>query len=284
MAKLRWGIKTSPQHTTYDAMLEVWQEADRTPAFEHAWLFDHFTPIQGEPGRPLLRGLDAAGGPGRPDVAPAPRSDGRRQHLPPPRGPRPHGGHRRRHLQRPPRLRRRRRLERVRAPEHGHPALRRPASASGASARPARSRNGSGPSTLTDFDGRYYQLKEARCEPKPVQKPYPPVRHRRQRRAAHPARRGAVRRHLELRAAPTWRPSGTRCASCTSTAPPSAAIPRRSSCRCRRGSTTTTSPATVATLQPLVDAGATHLVLMLTYPYPDGIVARLADEVVARFD
>jgi hypothetical protein len=28
--------------------------------------------------------------------------------------------------------------------------------------------------------------------------------------------------------------------------------------------------------------GATHLVLMLTYPYPDGIVARPSDEVVAR--
>jgi hypothetical protein len=40
--------------------------------------------------------------------------------------------------------------------------------------------------------------------------------------------------------------------------------------------------ATVATLQPLVAAGATHLVLMLTYPYPDGIVARLADEVLCK--
>ena len=40
--------------------------------------------------------------------------------------------------------------------------------------------------------------------------------------------------------------------------------------------------ATVATLQPLVEAGATHLILMLTYPYPDGIVAQLADEVVGR--
>ena len=28
---------------------------------------------------------------------------------------------------------------------------------------------------LSDFDGRYYQLKEARCEPKPIQKPYPPI-------------------------------------------------------------------------------------------------------------
>ena len=47
MAKLRFGIKTAPQHTTYDAMLEVWQAADALPVFEHAWLFDHFAPIGG---------------------------------------------------------------------------------------------------------------------------------------------------------------------------------------------------------------------------------------------
>jgi alkanesulfonate monooxygenase SsuD/methylene tetrahydromethanopterin reductase-like flavin-dependent oxidoreductase (luciferase family) len=40
--------------------------------------------------------------------------------------------------------------------------------------------------------------------------------------------------------------------------------------------------AAVATLQPLVEAGATHLVLMLASPYPDGIVTRLAEEVVGR--
>ena len=28
--------------------------------------------------------------------------------------------------------------------------------------------------SLGDFDGRYYQLKDARCEPKPIQKPHPP--------------------------------------------------------------------------------------------------------------
>ena len=32
MAKLSFGIKTAPQFTTYDAMLKVWQEADRTEA------------------------------------------------------------------------------------------------------------------------------------------------------------------------------------------------------------------------------------------------------------
>jgi hypothetical protein len=40
--------------------------------------------------------------------------------------------------------------------------------------------------------------------------------------------------------------------------------------------------ATVATLQPLVDAGMTHIILMLTYPYPEGIVATLAEKIVAR--
>jgi alkanesulfonate monooxygenase SsuD/methylene tetrahydromethanopterin reductase-like flavin-dependent oxidoreductase (luciferase family) len=28
--------------------------------------------------------------------------------------------------------------------------------------------------TEANFDGKYYQLKDARCEPKPIQKPYPP--------------------------------------------------------------------------------------------------------------
>ena len=56
MADLRWGIKTAPQHTTYDAMVKVWQDADRTAAFEHAWLFDHFSPIQGDLDGPCFEG------------------------------------------------------------------------------------------------------------------------------------------------------------------------------------------------------------------------------------
>ena len=39
---------------------------------------------------------------------------------------------------------------------------------------------------------------------------------------------------------------------------------------------------TIDTVQGLVDAGATHLILNLRYPYPDNIVARLAEEVVPR--
>jgi alkanesulfonate monooxygenase SsuD/methylene tetrahydromethanopterin reductase-like flavin-dependent oxidoreductase (luciferase family) len=29
--------------------------------------------------------------------------------------------------------------------------------------------------TTTDFDGKHYQLRAARCEPKPVQRPHPPI-------------------------------------------------------------------------------------------------------------
>ena len=153
MARLRWGVKTAPQHTTYDAML-AGLAGGRPDARLRARVA--LRPFRTDPGRPgwsLLGGVDAAGGPGGPDLAPAPRVDGRGQHLPPPRGPCPHGGHGRRHLQRSPRLRCRRRLERVRAPEHGDPALRRPASASGASARPARSPGGCGRSTSPTSTG-----------------------------------------------------------------------------------------------------------------------------------
>src|SRR5262249_3939912 len=56
MARLRFGIKTAPMHTTYDAMLEVWQAADATPVFEHARLFDHFAPIFSDVDGPCLEG------------------------------------------------------------------------------------------------------------------------------------------------------------------------------------------------------------------------------------
>src|SRR5881227_524552 len=56
MARLSFGIKTAPQHTTYEAMLKVWQEADGIPVLEHAWLFDHFTPIHSDVDGPCLEG------------------------------------------------------------------------------------------------------------------------------------------------------------------------------------------------------------------------------------
>ncbi|WP_202901867.1 LLM class flavin-dependent oxidoreductase [Thermogemmatispora carboxidivorans] len=43
--RLRFGIKTAQQFVSYEQIRQIWQEADAQPAFEHAWLFDHFIPL-----------------------------------------------------------------------------------------------------------------------------------------------------------------------------------------------------------------------------------------------
>jgi F420-dependent oxidoreductase-like protein len=53
---VRFAIKTAPQHTTFEAMLEVWQAADALPVFESAWTFDHFEPIFSDRTGPCLEG------------------------------------------------------------------------------------------------------------------------------------------------------------------------------------------------------------------------------------
>jgi F420-dependent oxidoreductase-like protein len=54
---MRYAIKTAPQMTTWAAMLEVWQAADRIELFESAWNFDHFEPILAQPrSGPCLEG------------------------------------------------------------------------------------------------------------------------------------------------------------------------------------------------------------------------------------
>lgn len=50
----RFAIKTPPQHVTWNDLLAVWQEADETPIFESAWVFDHLYPIVGDPAGPCL--------------------------------------------------------------------------------------------------------------------------------------------------------------------------------------------------------------------------------------
>lgn len=42
---MRYAIKTSPQYTTWADMLAVWQAADEAEVFHSAWNFDHFYPI-----------------------------------------------------------------------------------------------------------------------------------------------------------------------------------------------------------------------------------------------
>lgn len=51
---ISFGIKTTQINTTYDAILSVWQEADRIEAFESAWLWDHLVPMRGDVSAPAL--------------------------------------------------------------------------------------------------------------------------------------------------------------------------------------------------------------------------------------
>ena len=53
---MRFGIKTSPQHTTWPDMLAVWQAADGIELFESGWTFDHFYPIFSDPNGPCMEG------------------------------------------------------------------------------------------------------------------------------------------------------------------------------------------------------------------------------------
>ncbi|MEV6037571.1 LLM class flavin-dependent oxidoreductase [Nonomuraea sp. NPDC052116] len=45
----RFGIMTAPSQVDYQDVLRVWREADAIPEIEHAWLFDHLLPIFGDP-------------------------------------------------------------------------------------------------------------------------------------------------------------------------------------------------------------------------------------------
>jgi F420-dependent oxidoreductase-like protein len=53
---MRFAFKTAPQHTTWADMLAVWQVADDIEVFESGWTFDHFYPIFSDPSGPCLEG------------------------------------------------------------------------------------------------------------------------------------------------------------------------------------------------------------------------------------
>jgi alkanesulfonate monooxygenase SsuD/methylene tetrahydromethanopterin reductase-like flavin-dependent oxidoreductase (luciferase family) len=51
-----FGIATAPQQVSYHDILQVWREADAIPQIEHAWLFDHLMPIGGDRNGPIFEG------------------------------------------------------------------------------------------------------------------------------------------------------------------------------------------------------------------------------------
>ncbi|MDQ1394960.1 MAG: hypothetical protein QOG64_219 [Acidimicrobiaceae bacterium] len=53
---MRFAFKTAPQNTTWTDMLAVWRAADEIPLFESGWTFDHFYPIFSDSTGPCLEG------------------------------------------------------------------------------------------------------------------------------------------------------------------------------------------------------------------------------------
>jgi F420-dependent oxidoreductase-like protein len=53
---VRFAFKTAPQNTTWADMLPVWKEADDIEIFESGWVFDHFYPIVGDSAGPCMEG------------------------------------------------------------------------------------------------------------------------------------------------------------------------------------------------------------------------------------
>ena len=53
---LSFGIMTAPSQVDYADVRRVWLEADAIPEIEHAWLYDHLMPIFGDPDGPTFEG------------------------------------------------------------------------------------------------------------------------------------------------------------------------------------------------------------------------------------
>ncbi len=277
-----YGIKTSPQHTTYDAMLEVWQEADGIPVIEHAWLFDHFAPIQGDLDGPCLEGWTVL-------AAFAAVTERLRLGL-------MVTGNTYRH----PAV-----LAKIAATVdvisngrldfgigagwnvYEHESMGLPLYQPGERIRrlgeACEIAKGLFTQPTFDFDGRYYQLKDARSEPKPVQKPWPPFVI------------GGSGEQLTLRVvanhADVWNYAGGtveefqhkvsvlhgHCAAV-------GRDPGEIVLSYQHRIDPSDLAASIPVLRGFIDAGASHIVLNITAPYPDGIVTRLADELIPQLD
>jgi F420-dependent oxidoreductase-like protein len=278
--QLSFGIKTAPQHTTYEEMLAIWREAEEIPSIEHAWLFDHFAPIQGDVSGPCLEGWTVL-------AAFAALTTRLRLGL-------MVTGNTYRH----PAV-----LAKIAATvdvisngrldfgigagwnEYEHASMGIPLYKPGERIR----RLDEACEIITrlfteptvDFDGRYYQLRDARSEPKPVQKPYPPFVI------------GGSGEQLTLRVvakhADIWNYTGgsveefTRKVGilhehCAAVGRDPGEIVLSYQHRLKADD----FGASVDLLKRFVQAGATHFVLYLPTPLEENMATRAAEEIIAK--
>ncbi len=55
----RLTFKTKPEHTTWRAIADMWEEGERIELFDGGWLYDHFYPIYGDQSGPCFEGWTA---------------------------------------------------------------------------------------------------------------------------------------------------------------------------------------------------------------------------------
>jgi len=275
--KLQFGIKTAQQNTTYENILRVWQEADSISIIEHAWAFDHFIPLGADLAGSQLEGWTLLG-------ALAAQTERLRVGL------------------------------MVTGNIYRHPAVLAKIGATVDIISHGRLDFGIGAGwnelecnmygiplyatgerirrlgeacevikrlwteAVANYDGKFYQLKDALCEPKPVQKPYPPFVI------------GGSGEQLTLRIvaqyANIWNFVGGSVDTflhkievleghCASIGRDPSTIERSIQTIVNYDNLTETRDH----IRPYIEAGATHLILNLRAPYPDGIVHRLAEEI-----
>lgn len=53
---MKVSFKTAPMHTDWQSIRDVWIEADDIDVFDGGWTFDHFTPLRGDEAGPCLEG------------------------------------------------------------------------------------------------------------------------------------------------------------------------------------------------------------------------------------
>jgi alkanesulfonate monooxygenase SsuD/methylene tetrahydromethanopterin reductase-like flavin-dependent oxidoreductase (luciferase family) len=130
------------------------------------------------------------------------------------------------------------------------------------------------------FDGKYYQLKDARSEPKPVQKPYPPFVI------------GGGGEQLTLRVVATyadiWNHGGTveefthkvgvlrkHCAAVGRN-------PEEITLSWQLRPQMDNLAAAVEDIKRFQEAGASHFVMVLPTPHVEGMATRIAEDVIAK--
>lgn len=276
--QLSFGIKTAPQSTTYESMKRVWLEADAIPSIEHAWLFDHFMPINGDPTGPCLEGWSVLS-------AFAALTNRLRIGL-------MVTGNTYRH----PAV-----LANIGATvdvisggrldfgvgagwnETEHNAYGIPLYSPGERIR----RFGEAceiikrmwTETAPSFEGKYYHIQNAYCEPKPIQKPYPPFVI------------GGSGEKLTLRIvaqyADIWNCVGENIENFkekSAILDMHCANVERNPLEIQRSVQLMVDPANMdATrdkVRSFIEAGATHLILNLRMPFPEGIAHRLDEEII----